>query len=305
MVERVFEVFNAFTRTNEGGSGAAMVADAADLTPETMQSIANRIGMPATCFITRMGEADLDVRFFSTQAEYGMCGHGTIAMTTWLIEREDYACEQDQPLMLNLHTPEKSAVIRAARLADGRISVLLDLDVAEVQPFDIGRAELATALGMGSDGIARSPSVDLTVSDFRSLMVPARDLAAMQGMQPYFAALADLSARFRLDTIAVFSMETEAADSDVHVREFAPILGTDESAATGTTNRALACYLYHHRLVAPDDSGHCTVLVEQGYEMGRPSQITTAFQVENGQITQISVGGIATRRTTAAPVTLG
>ncbi len=99
-----------------------------------MQAIAARIGLPATCFITSVNTQGLQVKFFSTKAEYGMCGHGIIALTTCLIESGVYHCAADGPLRFRLYTLEKSAEIVATREDVNRINVLLKLDSAKCEP---------------------------------------------------------------------------------------------------------------------------------------------------------------------------
>ncbi len=169
--------------------------------------------------------------------------------------------------------------------------------------LDIDRTELAKALGCTLPSFSNTIPIEFTVFDFRSLVIPMRGLGAMRKLSPNFDALSRISNEKNLDTIALFSMKTETDECDVHIREFTPILGTYESAATGTTNRALACYLFRHALISPYASSSCRIQVEQGYEMDRPSQIGVEFEVDGGSIVEIAVGDIASRLTQPEPLT--
>ena len=96
-----------------------------------------------------------------------------------------------------------------------------------------------------------------------------------------------------IETIAVFCSQTEAADADLHVRDFCPAVGVSESAAAGTTNAALSTYLLRHDLLPRDEP--LQVIAEQGIELGRPSRIESRIEFDNGHIARLQVGGIATR----------
>lgn len=64
-------------------------------------------------------------------------------------------------------------------------------------------------------------------------------------------------------------------------RNFAPLYGIDEEAATGTANGALTEYLYWQGILKDEDQS----LYLQGESMGRPSKIHGIFSVnENSRI---------------------
>ncbi|MEW6456676.1 MAG: PhzF family phenazine biosynthesis protein [Acidobacteriota bacterium] len=63
--------------------------------------------------------------------------------------------------------------------------------------------------------------------------------------------------------------------------------------ASRTTSGALACYLLRQGLVSPDQSEEIKVQVEQGIEMGRPSQIEVRLWLSNDIIKRVCVRGHA------------
>ncbi len=75
---------------------------------------------------------------------------------------------------------------------------------------------------------------------------------------------------------------------DIRARMFAPTLGVDEDPATGSAAAALTGYL-----AAGLDDGKHRWTIEQGYEMGRPSQIRITAVVRNGQVVEARVAGFA------------
>jgi trans-2,3-dihydro-3-hydroxyanthranilate isomerase len=69
---------------------------------------------------------------------------------------------------------------------------------------------------------------------------------------------------------------------------FAPAMGIAEDPATGGAVAAFAGAIM--RFDQPGDGEHRFV-IEQGYEMGRPSQITLELTVANGALASARIGG--------------
>ena len=294
MPEYSFAIYNAFSETTIGGSSAGRRADAQYLDAQQRQRIAKQIGAPATCFIIALDDCGVDVRFFSTLTEYSMCGHGTIALMTCLVERGVFKLDGDV-LAVDLRTSGSSASVDIRRREDGRSEVMLSLAAATFESCNLNAGELAPLFGIGESAFDTGLPFELTRSDFAHLILPIRDLATMQGMTPDFSAIKSLCNQRQIDTVALFTRETVLPESNIHCREFCPAVGTPEAPATGTTNRALACYLLRHGLLESNTDGRQTVIAEQGFEMGRPSRICTEMMVQNGEAVDIRVGGIATK----------
>ena len=66
-------------------------------------------------------------------------------------------------------------------------------------------------------------------------------------------------------------------------RNFAPLYGIDEESATGTSNCALACYLY--RYVSKQDQ----YIFEQGHNLNSISRIYVNLDTEDNTITGVWV----------------
>ena len=64
-----------------------------------------------------------------------------------------------------------------------------------------------------------------------------------------------------------------SSERKVFCRNFAPLYGIDEEAATGTSNGALAYYFYINGMLAPNG----VLNVIQGESMQRPSSITATL----------------------------
>jgi trans-2,3-dihydro-3-hydroxyanthranilate isomerase len=94
-----------------------------------------------------------------------------------------------------------------------------------------------------------------------------------------------------VDMIYAFTRETLEPGSTVHSRAFAPFIGIPEDPATGSAGGALGAYLAQHNVI--DGLDPSSILIEQGFEMNRPSIIQVSIKQSNGEIHSIQVGGQA------------
>ena len=289
-----FDLFSAFTGTAFGGSHAGIIYDGEALSADQMQQIAREVGAPATCFVMDVDKRDVRVRFFSTEQEFPMCGHGTLALMTGLISRKYLDIPRGATENVHLHTPANSALVKVAHQNEGRVEVMLNLEPAEFEAASIDADQLRTLFGGSPDDLESSLPVEFTASDFSHLVIPLATLASVQSLAPDFDRLNDYCEKVDIDTVILFCQQTVEPKNTVHCREFAPRVGTPEVPAAGTTNRALACYLARHGLFNAQADAPCIVRAEQGYEIDRPSLVTTRMALDGNVPTDIWVGGLAT-----------
>ncbi|MDE0417996.1 MAG: PhzF family phenazine biosynthesis protein [bacterium] len=284
-------LYDAFSDTAFGGSQAAVVSNAGSLGDATMARIAGELGYPAVCFVGATGEERVEARFRSTVMELPMCGHGTIALMTRLIE-QGYVT---MPSRMELHLPGSRTHVTISAGMGGRPLVMLEVTPPAFRQDDVDRGRLARLLGLEPDIIARDHPLETVCGDFVHLVVPLPGLDAMERVRPDFPGLVALCHDHAIETVALFTTETLDPASTLHVRDFCPAVGVAESAAAGTTNAALASYLVRHRIVSPDSGARVDVRAEQGVEIGRTSRIVTCAHIEDDAVTSIEVGGVATR----------
>jgi len=293
--EYPYALFTAFSDNFYGGSKAALVNNAQALSEKQMQHIAKEFAVPATGFITRLQGNRVDIRFFSTQTEYPMCGHGTIALATWLKQKDQFSSITDDNCEIELNTPHSTAKISISMTESRRTRAMLTLQAAEFETFLTKKNDIAGLLGISPETINPDLPIALTRSDFVHLVVPITRLSTMQLMKPDFEAITIFCRQHGIDTIMVFTKETNQPEHSIHCREFAPAVGTPEAPASGTTNRALACYLLENEVIDFPQSGRTLITAEQGVEMGHPSLVETELETQDGKLVSIRVGGVATQ----------
>jgi trans-2,3-dihydro-3-hydroxyanthranilate isomerase len=88
---------------------------------------------------------------------------------------------------------------------------------------------------------------------------------------------------------ALFMYVPSEEDSrHIYARMFAPLDNVLEDPATGSASAALGAFVGAQLL---DDDTEVTLNIEQGTEMGRPSQITVGIYKAAGVVQRVTVGG--------------
>ena len=287
-----FALYDAFSSGSFGGATAGIVSDAAGLSAQTMQQVAIEVAAPATAFLRSVEPDLIDVRFFSTMTEYGMCGHGTVALAAHLVENGQLSWDTKGEISSVLRTRDGDAPLNL-RQVDGRALVMLDLRPSRYETPQVDVTALAAALGVTPDALTSVLPIEKAVGDFTHLVVPVESLDVMRQITPDFGAITAFSRSNNVQTVTVFTLDVEHPESTLHCRDFCPAVGTPESPAAGTTNAALTSYLVRHALIELSQDRPTVVLAEQGYELGRPSQVRSEVTMSGERIQRLVVGGFA------------
>ena len=140
------------------------------------------------------------------------------------------------------------------------------------------RGVVAPQIALDLADLEPSPPIEIGSSGNDFTFVPVRNLDAVRRAAP----------RGLVDAVFLFTRETVAKDATVHGRMFAGWQGVTEDPATGSACGPLGAYLVRHGIA---DGAH--IVVEQGYEMGRPSLLYVRIGGTPGKITSVHVGGHA------------
>ena len=89
-------------------------------------------------------------------------------------------------------------------------------------------------------------------------------------------------------SVFVYTQQATHAGHHFHARMFAPSFGIAEDPATGSAVAAFAGVLMQFE---PLGDGEHSFVVEQGYEMGRPSEISLQIVIRDGALASIEIGG--------------
>jgi len=271
-----FYIVDAFAEEIFGGNpaGVVILEGGTDFpTNEIMIKTAAELRYSETAFIKQISEKEFNIRYFTPVEEVDLCGHATIGAFGALYDagkiHKGQICELiTKAGKLKVEMKEETVFMEMGEAAE--------LNLVE----NVG--ELASALGIKTDDIGLEPK--LVSTGLPDIMVHIKTREALMRIKPDFDALSKLSEKLEVVGVHVFALSEEPGIRAT-CRNFAPLYGIDEEAATGTSNGALTYYLYKQNLIKKGDTS--TFL--QGESMGRPSKIITILDYGNPK--KIEVGG--------------
>ncbi len=265
-------VASAFSKDNKGGNKAGVVFDRPDLTAEQKMLIAKELGYSETAFVSQSDVADFRLEYFTPTEEVPLCGHATIATFSVLwhlgkLDKSEYTFEA------------KAGILRIHVEEDGMIFMEQNLpEYLDVLDFD----EVTSCFE--TECKKTSLPVQIVSTGLRDILMPVESVETLGAMVPDFRTMAELSREKDVVGMHAFAL-VGTSDVTAICRNFAPLYGIDEESATGTSNCALACYLFKYYEKRPQ------YVFEQGYNLGDVSRIVVNLQYEKETIKSVFVGG--------------
>jgi trans-2,3-dihydro-3-hydroxyanthranilate isomerase len=287
---RPYYVLDVFTDEALAGNALAVVMEAEDLSSDRMQAIAREFSLSETVFLLPPGSDDnlARLRIFTPGRELPFAGHPTIGTAVLLAHLEGGGLGTDSHFVLE---EEVGAVPCSVRLGTpSRATFALPALPVEagLPPSD---AELAEILGLTTSEIgygSHRPSRWGAPNPFT--FVPVSGIDAVRRCRIDSAKANEVLGALGSVQIYVYSRETVDAGATVHCRMFAPGLGIPEDPATGSAAASFAG-AWNAFEELPD--GEHSVLIEQGFEMGRPSRIELGITTAQGRIVSGTISGAA------------
>jgi trans-2,3-dihydro-3-hydroxyanthranilate isomerase len=285
---------DVFTSQPFGGNPVAVFPDAKGLTDDQLQQIAREMNLSETVFVFPPTDpaAVVRLRIFTPTQEIPFAGHPVlgafyILAQLGLITAKETVTRVMQECNIGLFPVELHAedghVVRVV-MSQPKPEFLGPVDEVE----DIYK--VAIALGLAKHVIADTKwPLEVVSTGLPVLIVPVRTLTAVRSIRPDASAITDVCRRFGANGILVFTTVTVESFASVHTRMFAPAIGILEDPATGSASGALGAYLVQNGVV---DVGPTTeIIVEQGYEIDRPSRILVQVESDDDVIQEVKVGG--------------
>ena len=291
-----FHTLDVFTHKKFGGNPLAVVLGADALTTEQMQTITREFNLSETTFVMKPNDPShtAKVRIFYPGGEMPFAGHPTLGTAALLAELKNKpGCTIETTIMLELKaglTP-----VKISRIAD-RLTGIFTAPVipfhtdAALPPVDLVAKAInldSTDIGFDGHGLA---SIEGGPRFFYVPLKSREALARSAVRQPYWSQM--LAPLGGLEAAYLYARGGENAGTHFRARMYDPGGGIPEDPATGSATALLAAQLLTAEKL--QDGSHRWQL-EQGYEMGRPSDLRLEADVESGKLTAVRVGGSAVR----------
>ncbi|RAI46121.1 PhzF family phenazine biosynthesis protein [Rhodoplanes roseus] len=287
---RRFVTLDVFTSRRFAGNPLAVVLDAGGLDAAAMQAIAKEFALSETVFVLPPddGAHRARLRIFTPARELPFAGHPTVGAAV-LLARLDGIANDREIVVEETVGPVHCRV--APRDADsGRARFDLPR-LPEPASGAIDAAAVAAALGLGESNVGFGGFVPGNwTAGVAFTLVPVASLAAVARAKPDMGRWDAAFGREGHPAAFVFTRETVEPGHAFHARMFAPSLGIAEDPATGAAVAAFAGAVARHGGLADGDHD---LVVEQGFEMGRPSLITLSLAMRGGALVSAAIGGEA------------
>jgi trans-2,3-dihydro-3-hydroxyanthranilate isomerase len=282
---------DVFTSVPFGGNQLAVFPDARGIPEHRLLDVTREFNYSETTFVFPPDDArhSRRVRIFTPGGEVPFAGHPTVGTAHALAETGEIELTGDTTRIV---LEEKVGPVPVTIRAESGRPVFAQLSVAklpEVAATPPSRDELARVLGLEVDDLLGGDWSPQALScGLPFLFVPLHDRGAVARARIRMEAWEATLANAPVSEIMVFAPGGERPGTDYRARMFAPGLSVPEDPATGSACAALGGYL-----AARHDRRDGTLhwVVEQGFEMGRPSILEVEADVAQGAVTGVRVGG--------------
>jgi trans-2,3-dihydro-3-hydroxyanthranilate isomerase len=297
MVQRTYDFIqlDVFTKTPLQGNALAIFPDAREISDYEMQALAKEMNLSETVFIIPREPATeakegKKVRIFTVGEELPFAGHPTLGTALYLHASQSANNQSGSNEIL-------------LDLAVGKIPVRIDQDpknatdrvnghaFGEMRQRDpefgriLARDDVARTLRIDADEIAAEWPSQVVSTGLPFAIVPLRSSKILAKLRPGFSAeelLQGTGAKF------LYFLSIERSEDSFEARARMFFYG-GEDPATGSAAGCAASWMAKYGIAKSDER----VVIRQGLEMKRPSEIFVRAARNGEQVTNVRVGGYA------------
>ena len=285
-MDTLYEVAS-FTLEGRGGNlaGVKLLKEDETLSEESMQQLSKELNYSETAFVKRLSEEAFQLRYFTPLAEVPLCGHATIAAFSLLKQLNQLEAG-------NYFIETKAGRLELQILDDATIYMEQSLPIFYSEQPDLGL--IAESLGLESGDIASEFPIEIVSTGLKDLIIPVKNTAILHSLVPNVEAICTISKQLEIIGYHVFALN-EGDQQPIQCRNFAPFVGINEEYATGTSNGALACYLFKKK----HSKGNQRYDFLQGRQTKeQQGQILAEIKATDQHIDHVFVGGKAVLKRT-------
>ncbi len=291
-----FHTLDVFTSTRFCGNPLAVVLGADRLSTEQMQTITKEFNLSETTFVMQPENLahTAKVRIFYPGGEMPFAGHPTLGTAALLAELKNKpGCSFETKITLEL--PAGLTPVTITRIAD-RVHGIF---TAPIIPTHIEgplptMTQAARALGLSENEIGFDDHGLANITGGpRFFYIPVKSMDALARAKVHEPHWTDmLSPLGHMHAGYVYTRGGDHKNTHFRARMFDPGGGIPEDPATGSATALLAAQLLSAEKL---NNGTHRWQLEQGYDMGRPSDLRLEADVKAGKLMAVRVGGSAVR----------
>lgn len=280
-----FVTLDVFTDRKFAGNQLAVLLDARGLSTADMLTITREFSYSETTYVLPPEDSrnTARVRIYTIGYEMPFAGHPTVGTAIAIARARKLTGE----LRLELNTgvfPVKVDLDRPAAFAEFKNP---NLPAERGAAVDAALIEAALSLPKGS--VDRGPHRPRLVGAGVNYLFAKAPLAVVRAARLNSGAF-EAVALDETVGVLLYAEGGEAKDATYHARMFAPNAGIPEDPATGSAAAALPGQIALSQQLG--DGTHHWV-IEQGFEIGRPSRLHATVETLGGAVKSVRIGGEA------------
>lgn len=269
-METIIYQVDAFTDKPFCGNPAGVVPDAEGLSEKDMQRIANEMNLSETAFAKKIGDNCFEIRFFTPNSEVDLCGHATIA-TFFVLGEKGYIRAEGRSKVEVMQKTKVGMLPVELYFKENKVTnVLMVQDIPKAYEYLDDLEEISEILGIKKEQLNINEfnlRPQIISTGLKDIMVPVKDETILKSLEVDFRKLESFCEKTGTIGMHVFTVDL-LNEGIVYCRNFAPLVGINEEAATGTANGALVYYLKENNILKGNN-----ITAKQGIYMNRPSEI--------------------------------
>ena len=288
---------DVFTQTPLAGNPLAVFTDARGLNDGEMQALAREMNLSETTFIfprdaateSREGKK---VRIFTVEEELPFAGHPTLGTALHLYASE-FAPNSKKPAQITLDLRAGKIPVRFSADSENAGANRVDGQVfGEMRQRDpefgttLSREEVARVIGIAVDEISSEWPIRPVSTGLTFTIVPFRNQKTLSDLRSSYAQAAEFLKNTGANFFYFLCPERREGRLEARARMF---FYGGEDPATGSAAGCAVSWLVKHGIAKSDEQ----VLIRQGVECRRPSEMYVRATREGERVSNVRVGGYA------------
>ena len=299
MPSRTFEFVqvDVFTQTPLAGNPLAIFTDGRGLNDAEMQALAREMNLSETTFILPRDAATearegKRVRIFTVEQELPFAGHPTLGTALHLYASE-FASNSKKSDEITLDLKAGKIPVRFTANSEsagrGRVDGRIFGEMRQRDPefgTPLSRDEVARVIGIAGDEIPSEWPIQPVSTGLTFTIVPFRNQQTLFDLKFTYAQAAEFLKNTGANFFYFLCPERREGRLEARARMF---FYGGEDPATGSAAGCAASWMARHEIAESDEQ----VVIRQGIECRRPSEMYVRATREGERVTNVRVGGYA------------
>jgi trans-2,3-dihydro-3-hydroxyanthranilate isomerase len=297
MPARTYEFIqlDVFTQTALAGNPLAIFPDARGLNDGEMQALAREMNLSETTFILPRDTATearegKKVRIFTVETELPFAGHPTLGTALFLYASDS---SQKKPAEISLDLKAGKIPVRFTANSENAGCDRVDGQVfGEMRQRDpefgasFSRADVARVIGIPVNEIHSKWPIQPVSTGFSFTIVPFRNRQTLSDLMFGYSQAAEFLRKTGANLFYFLYPERREGQLEARARMF---FYGGEDPATGSAAGCAASWMVKYGVANSDEQ----VVIQQGAECRRPSEMHVRAAREGERVTNVRVGGYA------------